>query len=170
MSNLLKMAVRETIRPCTAAAVPAPHRRRAGDQPRDRRPSPPTGGPAVKTSRCAPRRDAGRRGAKTSDAPPGSEGDEGAAELTPATRGSTPDPQPRGSGRASGCEPWRGLIRAKCHLGLTAQRIYQDLVSAEWGRARPGNWLGFADFQQQHMGPKRSVRSAWGSAALIGLS
>ena len=66
---------------------------------------------------------------KPANAPPGSEGDEGEPGLTVAPPGSTPDPQPRGSGRASGCEPWRDLIRAKCDLGLTAQRIYQDLVA-----------------------------------------
>ena len=27
------------------------------------------------------------------------------------------------------CEPWRAVIVAKLELGLTAQRIYQDLVS-----------------------------------------
>jgi transposase len=57
------------------------------------------------------------------------EEDEGTPQLTLATPGSTPDPQPHGSGRASGWEPWRELIRAKCDLGLSAQRIYQDLVA-----------------------------------------
>ena len=33
--------------PAPAGLVPAPHRRRVGDQPRDRRPSAPTGGPAL---------------------------------------------------------------------------------------------------------------------------
>jgi transposase len=66
---------------------------------------------------------------KPANAPPGSEGDEGAPGLTIATPGSTPDPPPRGSGRTSGCEPWRELIRAQCDRGLTAQRIYQDLVA-----------------------------------------
>src|SRR5512140_372984 len=56
--------------PAPPRLVPAPHRRRAGDQPRDRRTSPPTGGPAVKTSPCAPRRDTGRRRAKTSPCAP----------------------------------------------------------------------------------------------------
>jgi transposase len=36
---------------------------------------------------------------------------------------------PYGSGRQSGCEPWRALIAAKCGQGLSAQRIYQDLVT-----------------------------------------
>jgi hypothetical protein len=33
------------------------------------------------------------------------------------------------SGRPSECEPWRPVIQDKIDLGLTAQRIYQDLVS-----------------------------------------
>jgi transcriptional regulator with XRE-family HTH domain len=31
-------------------------------------------------------------------------------------------------GRLSDCDPWRQVISAKLTLGLTAQRIYQDLV------------------------------------------
>ncbi len=34
----------------------------------------------------------------------------------------------RHRGRTSGCEPWRDVIQSKCDLGLSAQRIYQDLV------------------------------------------
>jgi transposase len=64
---------------------------------------------------------------KPANAPTGSDEGQSAPELTRATPGSTPDPQPRGSGRASGCEPWRELIQGKCDLGLSAQRIYQDL-------------------------------------------
>jgi transposase len=66
---------------------------------------------------------------KPANAPPGSEGGEGVPGLTVAPPGSRPDPQPRGNGRASGCEPWRDEIRAKCDLGFTAQRVYQDLVA-----------------------------------------
>ena len=32
-------------------------------------------------------------------------------------------------GRRSECEPWRDVIQAKCDLGLSAQRIYQDLTT-----------------------------------------
>jgi transposase len=35
----------------------------------------------------------------------------------------------RGPGRPSDCAPWHDTIRAKLDAGLTAQRIYQDLVS-----------------------------------------
>src|SRR5207302_1700737 len=34
-----------------------------------------------------------------------------------------------GAHQASLCEPWRDIIVAKLEGGLTAQRIYQDLVS-----------------------------------------
>jgi transposase len=37
-------------------------------------------------------------------------------------------PTPRGVGRPSDCEPWRALILAKLELGLSAQRIFQDLT------------------------------------------
>ena len=33
----------------------------------------------------------------------------------------------RGRGRTSDCERWRAVIQSKCDLGLSAQRIYQDL-------------------------------------------
>ena len=32
-------------------------------------------------------------------------------------------------GRPSDCEPWREVIQSKCDLGLSAQRIYQDLAT-----------------------------------------
>jgi len=34
-------------------------------------------------------------------------------------------------GRPSDCEPWRQWIQDKCRLGLSAQRIYQDLVTEQ---------------------------------------
>src|SRR5262245_12968867 len=37
-------------------------------------------------------------------------------------------PTPR---RLSGCEPWRSTIEAKVQLGLSAQRIYQDLTTEQ---------------------------------------
>lgn len=130
MANLLKMAVSETIRTLhrrgwsqrrIAAELGinretvARHLRRAD--------------PPSKPANAPPGSGASGVASKPANAPPGSEGGDGAAGLTLATPGSTPDPPPRTSGRASGCEPWRDLIRARCDLGLTAQRIYQDLVA-----------------------------------------
>jgi transposase len=130
MANLLKMAVSETIRTLHRRGW---SQRRIADElgiNREtvarhlRRPDPPP-----KPANAPLGSEAAQGAPKPANAPPGSEGDEGAPELTIATPGPIPDPQPRGSGRASGCEPWRELIRAQCDRGLTAQRIYQDLVA-----------------------------------------
>jgi transposase len=57
----------------------------------------------------------------------------GAHEAKPASAGEAPigsglgAPAPKT--QASLCEPWRPIILAKLEAGLTAQRIYQDLVS-----------------------------------------
>src|SRR3954447_5896015 len=124
MSNLLKMAVSETIRTLHRRGW---SQRRIADElginretvarhlRRDDPPSKPADAPPGSgTSGAA---------SKPADAPPGSEGGDGAPGRPLATLGSTPDPQPRTSGRARGCEPWRDVIRAKCDLGLTAQRV-----------------------------------------------
>jgi transposase len=130
MANLLKMAIRETIRSLHRQGW---SQRRIADElgiNREtvarhlRRADPPS-----KPANAPPGSDADPDASKPANAPPGSDAGPDAPELTVALPGSRPEPQPRGSGRASGCEPWRDLIRAKCDLGLTAQRIYQDLVA-----------------------------------------
>ncbi len=85
-----------------------------------------------------------REAAKPANAPSGSIAAEaepkpanapsGSAAADPATN-TDPSPPPlvsegfgRHRGRTSGCEPWRDVIQSKCDLGLSAQRIYQDLV------------------------------------------
>jgi transposase len=66
---------------------------------------------------------------KPANAPPGSVG------LDTATDRGIPPPcvqsgtGRRGRGRTSECEPWREIIQARCDLGLSAQRIYQDLTA-----------------------------------------
>jgi transposase len=126
MANLLKMAISESIRTLHRRGW---SQRRIADElginretvARHLRPAEPTSRPAN-----APTGSDGDQSApKPANAPIGSEVGHEAPELTLAT----PAPQPRGSGRASGCEPWRDVIRAKCDLGLSAQRIYQDLVA-----------------------------------------
>jgi transposase len=71
---------------------------------------------------------------KPANAPPGST----APGSTISPGGSPPvltsDQTRRGHGRTSECERWREIIQAKCDLGLSAQRIYQDLA-AEHGFA-----------------------------------
>src|SRR6478672_1935748 len=113
MANLLKMAISDTIRTLHLRGW---SQRRIADE---------LGINRETVARHIRRADAPP---KPADAPLGSEEDKGPPQLALATPGSTPDPQSPGSGRASGCEPWRESIRAKCALGLSAQRIYQDLV------------------------------------------
>jgi transposase len=62
--------------------------------------------------------------------------------------GSSPSPQavvspPTAPRRPSGCEPWRATIEGKLALGLSAQRIYQDLT-AEHGF--PGSYFSVRRF------------------------
>jgi transposase len=114
MANLLKMAISETIR--TLHLRGWSQRRIAAELGINRE----TVARHIRQADPPP---------KPANAPLGSEEDHGAPRLTLATPNSMPDPQPQSSRRASGCEPWRELIRAKCDLGLSAQRIYQDLVT-----------------------------------------
>jgi hypothetical protein len=130
MAKLLKMAVSESIRTLRRRGwsqrriadelginreTVARHLRQANGGPK------PASAPPGSTS------DDG--GPKPANAPLGSEDVKRAPALTNTAPCSAPEPQCPGKGRASGCEPWRDVIRVKCELGLTAQRIYQDLVS-----------------------------------------
>lgn len=82
---------------------------------------------------------------KPANAPTGSVGPNAESKPANAPTGSTPPDtaeeqklpaidatavaaRPR-RGRASECEHWREIIQAKCDLGLSAQRIYQDLTT-----------------------------------------
>lgn len=70
---------------------------------------------------------------KPAIAPPGSrEADEPNAVTAEAS--AIPDPE---VGRRSDCEPWRQLILQKLELGLSAQRIYQDLQGEQDGDQLP---------------------------------
>jgi transposase len=130
MANLLKMAIRETIRTLRRQGLSqrriaevlginretvARHLRLAQHDPK----------PAI-----AP---IGSRQAdddpKPAIAPIGSAELDGVPDPAVAPTASGTLPPPRGSGRVSGCEPWRELIIAKAGRGLSAQRIYQDLVT-----------------------------------------
>jgi transposase len=145
MANLLKMAISETIRTLRrrgwsqrriaaelginretvarhirqADPPPKPANAPLGSEGNDSAPKPANAPLGSEEDDSAP---------KPANAPLGSEEDHGAPQLTLAIPGSMPDPQLQGGRRASGCEPWRELIVAKCALGLSAQRIYQDLV------------------------------------------
>jgi transposase len=130
MANLLKMAISETIRTLhlrgwsqrRIAAELGINRETVARHIRQADPLP-------KPANAPLGSEADVSAPKPANAPLGSEEDHGAPQLTPAIPSSTPDPQPQSSRRASGCEPWRQLIGTKCDLGLSAQRIYQDLVT-----------------------------------------
>jgi transcriptional regulator with XRE-family HTH domain len=86
---------------------------------------------------------------KPANAPIGSqsEGDNSKPASAPigSDRESNPPPGKTDSpisppNRASGCEPWRAVIRAKIELGLSAQRIYQDLITEH---GYHGTYYGF---------------------------
>lgn len=63
------------------------------------------------------------------NAPTGSDSLETGPSLTGQPLVSAPDSVDQGHSRKSECEPWRGVIQSKCDLGLSAQRIYQDLTT-----------------------------------------
>jgi transposase len=65
---------------------------------------------------------------KPANAPTGSDTLESELEPNPPPLASAPPSVDQGSGRKSECEPWRDAIQSKCDLGLSAQRIYQDLT------------------------------------------
>jgi transposase len=130
MANLLKMAISETIRTLHRRGW---SQRRIADQ------------LGVNRETVARHLRLPEPGPKPANAPTGSDGVDDASKPAIAPLGSgevdgTPDPAgapagpgastgPRGSGRLSGCEPWRELITGKAGQGLSAQRIYQDLVA-----------------------------------------
>jgi transposase len=70
---------------------------------------------------------------KPANAPIGSESGSDHSKPANAPTGSaanaTSASEAPGRGRPSDCEPWRAVILAKLELGLSAQRIYQDLVT-----------------------------------------
>ncbi len=70
--------------------------------------------------------------AKPAIAPTGSADQADSPKPAIAPLGSTDPPataEPQAAGRRSDCEPWRAAIQAKLDLGLSAQRIYQDLTA-----------------------------------------
>jgi transposase len=84
---------------------------------------------------------------KPAVAPPGSVAADAESKPAIALPGSAS--RERGSyaacrrGRRSDCEPWHDVISAKCDLGLSAQRIYQDLVT---GHNFTGNYYSVRRF------------------------
>ena len=87
-------------------------------RPAKRRQNQPMRPPGSTASEAAP---------KPANAPPGSAVIEAAPDSVIPPLGSARDSGERGHGRLSECEPWRKVIQSKCDLGLSAQRIFQDL-------------------------------------------
>jgi transposase len=63
------------------------------------------------------------------NAPTGSDGLETGPIPTDQPGASPPIAVGQVTGRRSECEPWRKVIQSMCDLGLSAQRIYQDLTT-----------------------------------------
>jgi hypothetical protein len=70
----------------------------------------------------------GPNDSKAAIAPPGSEPSPNDPKAANAPTGSETVVEPPSRRRPSLCAPWHGVILAKLEAGLTAQRIYQDLV------------------------------------------
>jgi transposase len=135
MSNLLKVAMRDIILSL--------HRRRwsqrriARELEIDRE----TVAHYVKQAEAAPKpanaptgSTASEDAPKPANAPTGAMASESGPEPVATPHQPAGDGGPRGSGRASECAPWREVIQSQCELGLSAQRIFQDLT-AEHGFA-----------------------------------
>src|SRR5271155_4002946 len=65
---------------------------------------------------------------KPANAPPGSTAPEPGTNTDLSPPSLVAERVRRHRGRRSECVPWRDVIQAKCDLGLSAQRIYQDLI------------------------------------------
>jgi transposase len=105
---------------------------------------------------------------KPANAPTGSGPVDDAPKPANAPTGSSTVSPARGSGPVSGCEPWRELITAQADQGLSAQRIYQDLV-AEHGYA--GSYYAVRRFvhrlEQVHELPFRRIECDPGDEAQV---
>jgi transposase len=169
MANLLKMAISETIRTLhrrgwsqrRIAAELGVHRETVARHLQWPEPDPkpamaPTGSEPVSGV------------SKPAIAPLGSAVIDDAPDPASGPTASGPVPPARGTGRLSGCEPWRELITAKAHQGLSAQRIYQDLV-AEHGYT--GSYYAVRRFvhrlEQTHELPFRRIECDPGDEAQI---
>src|SRR5262245_7172024 len=169
MANLLTMAISETIRTLHRRGW---SQRRIADQLGVHRETvarhlrPPEPGP--KPANAPTGSDPVAGAPKPAIAPPGPEGVDGTPDPADAPIGPGAVPPPRGPGRLSGCEPWRGLITAMAGRGLSAQRIYQDLV-ADHGYA--GSYYAVRRFvhrlEQAHELPFRRIECDPGDEAQV---
>jgi transposase len=135
---------------------------------------------------------AGQAESKPASAPPGSIADQAEPKPANAPPGfAAPEPGTNSGlsppllvservshrrGRTSDCEPWRDLIQFQCDLGLSAQRIYQDLVTEHSftgnyysvrrfvRRLAPANQL---PFRRLECGPGEEAQVDFGKGARI---
>jgi transposase len=84
---------------------------------------------APKPANAPPGSVAAEAESKPANAPPGSVTLGTAIDRNVPPQGLTSDNAARRRGRTSECERWRDVIQSKCDLGLSAQRIYQDLTT-----------------------------------------
>lgn len=66
---------------------------------------------------------------KPANAPPGSDSLKAGTNHSTSPPTSLAQTPAQATRRKSECEPWRAVIQSKCDLGLSAQRVYQDLVT-----------------------------------------
>jgi transposase len=169
MANLLKMAIRETIRTLHRQGL---SRRRIAEQlginretvARYLRLPEPDPKPAIAPTGSRQADDA----PKPAIAPIGSAELNDAPDPALAPTGPGTVPPSRSSGRVSGCEAWRELITTKAGRGLSAQRIYQDLV-ADHGYS--GSYYSIRRFlhrlEQTHDFPFRRIECDPGDEAQV---
>ncbi len=98
------------------------------------------------------------------------------AQTLAVVQGPGPEEAPSGKGRASECTPWRAQIAAKLEQGLSAQRIYQDLVTEHgfagsyWSVRRYVRRLGAGQplpFRRLECSPGEEVQVDFGSGAPV---
>ena len=169
MANLLKMAISETIRTLhrrgwsqrRIAAELGIHRETVARHLRlpDSDPKPANAPTGSDEAGGAP---------KPANAPTGPDEGDTASDAVHAPAASGTVPPSRGTGPVSGCEPWRELITAKANQGLSAQRVYQDLV-AEHGYA--GSYYAVRRFvrrlERAHELPFRRIECDPGDEAQV---
>jgi transposase len=169
MANLLKMALVEAIR--TLHARGWSQRRIAAELGINRETVARylhQGDRAAKPAIAPPGSTEADEAPKPAIAPPGSDAAEADSHPADGPADTGPDPPSRPSGRASGCEPYRALIQDRCDRGLSAQRIYQDLV-AEHGFT--GSYYSVRRFvrrlEQVHELPFRRIECEPGEEAQV---
>ncbi len=96
---------------------------------------------------------AAEAGSNPANAPPGSVAPDLAIDPGVPPPGLNSGNAGQSRGRTSECERWRDIIQSKCDLGLSAQRIYQDLTSEH---SFNGSYFSVRRFVRR-LGPAREL-------------